>query len=398
MGKMVRNKAVVYAVAGLCFISLILSCSSTPSNTQIGEHKTERYSINPEVTTAGLKCTRYSMDSICSLSIPDDIVEIGIDKISVANGRIYILDTYITKKLYAFDYEGNLETVIGERGGSKGEFIGKPDDFFVDTGNKLHVFDKLGHKINIFNPDGSVDKVIETSEFYPQSVGLTSNDRYMMYFTVGHKSESNVKDASSSLLLFDQEGKDYKSLMSSGEDFFCSISTHTFFQDCERLSFIPCFSDSVIVFKNDTVEKVVLFDFGEKTLCKEMPEAIIQDESHSFMENYQGVLGLNRYQETNSLIYLEYIYQNCGLCWLYDKRTGQVVNGNNLFEGINPYTYYCLDGNQIVAYVDKKTVNNFKQYYHNKAFQDNLDKSPKQMRDILEGKIKLPALLFITIK
>ena len=392
-----RNKSAAYAVAGLCLISLIFSCNST-SESQIGEHKTERYSINPEVTTAGLKSTQYSVDSICSLSIPDDIVEIGIDKIAVANGRIYILDTYITKKLYAFDYEGNLKTVIGERGSAKGEFTGKPDDFFVDSNGKLHVFDEIGHKINVFNPDGSVVNVTETSEFYPQSVGLTSNDRYMMYFTVGHKTESNVKDTPSSLLLFDKDGKSYKSLMPSGEDLFCFISNHTFFQDCERLSFISCFSDSVIVFRDDSIEKVVLFDFGGKILCKEMPEALTQDKECSFMDNYQGVLGLNRYQETNSLIYLEYIYQNHGLCWLYDKRTGQVINGNNLFEGINPYSYYCLDGNQIVAYVDKKTVNDFKKYYHNKAFQDNLNKSPKQMRDIMEGKINLPALLFITIK
>ena len=103
------------------------------------------------------------MDSICSLSLPDDIAEIGVDKISVENGCVYILDTYITKKLYIFDSNGNLKTVIGERGNAKGEFAGKPDEFFVDGNNKLHVFDEIGHRINVFKPDGSIDHVIKTS-------------------------------------------------------------------------------------------------------------------------------------------------------------------------------------------------------------------------------------------
>jgi hypothetical protein len=392
-----KNKSVAYALAGFCLISLFFSCNSTSKN-QIGEHKIERYSINPEATTLGIKNSQYSVDSICSLSLPDDIAEIGVDKISVVNGCVYILDTYITKKLYIFDSNGNLKTVIGERGNAKGEFAGKPDEFFVDSNNKLHVFDEIGHRINVFKPDGSIDHVIKTSEFFPQSFGLTSNDRYMMYFTVGHKGENTANETPAALLLLDQNCKKYKDLMSSEGDSFCNISNHTFFQDCGRLSFIPSFSDSVIVFKNDTVEKVVSFDFGGRVLCKEMPEARIQDEGHSFMENYQGMLGLSRYQETNSLIYLEYIYKECGLYWLYNKNNGQTAYGNNLFEGVNPYSYFCLNENQIIAYVDDKIVNDFKQYYHNKAFQDNLNKSPKQMKDIMEGKIKVPALFFITIK
>lgn len=392
-----NKRSVAYVVAGLCLTSLFFSCSSTPSKTQIGEHETERYSINPQTKTAGLNETQYSVDSICSLTLSDDIAEIEADKVYIENGRIFILDTHVTKKLYVFDYKGNLKTIIGDRGNAKGEFIGKPNEFFVDSKNKLHVFDELGHKINVFNIDGTVDKVIETNKFFPHSLGLTSNDRYMMYFTVRHNNKDNTDEMPSSLLLLEQDCENYKSLMSVEDDFYCAISEHTFFQDGGKLSFIPCFSDSVIVFKNDTVEKVVSFDFGEKTFCKEMPEALTKDKEYSFMESYQGVLGINRYQETNSLIYIDYIYQDYGQYWLYIKKNKQVVNGSCLFEGINPYSYYCLNDKQIIAYVDGKTVKDFQQLYQNKSFQDNLKKSPKQMRDLIEGKIKAPALFFITI-
>ena len=76
---MERKKSLAYTVGGLCFISLLFSCNSSTSS-QIGVHGTERYSINPEANTEGLKNTQYSIDSICSLHMPDDIVDIGIDK------------------------------------------------------------------------------------------------------------------------------------------------------------------------------------------------------------------------------------------------------------------------------------------------------------------------------
>ncbi len=394
---MERKKSLAYTVGGLCFISLLFSCNSS-TGSQIGVHETERYSINPEVNTEGLKNTQYSIDSICSLHMPDNIVDIGIDKVSVTDDRIFILDTHITNKLYLFDNNGNLKATIGERGKAKGEFIGKPNEFFVDSNNKLHVFDKVGHKIIIYDKDGTVDNVIQTSGYYPHSFGLTSNDKYLMYFSVGHKNMDNARESPSSLLLFDKDCKNYKQLMPSDADLYCSISTQTFFQDNERLSFIPPFSDSVFVFKNDSIEKVVMFDFGEKFLSKELPDVLQQEDDYSFMDGYQGVLGLYRYQETESLIYLDYIYNNQGVSWLYNKKNGQTINGANLFEGVNPYSYYTFKENQIIAYVDDKTIDYFKPLYNEQSFQENLEKSPKQMKDLIEGKIQTPALVYMTLK
>ncbi len=394
-----KKRFITFIGAGLFLINLFLSCNpSSTTVSQIGKHKTEQYTINPKVYTGGFKNTQYSIDSICSLNIPDDIIEIGIDKISVTDDRIFILDTRITNKLYVFDNNGNLKTTIGERGKAKGEFIGKPDDFFVDKKKRMHVFDMIGHKIIVFDKNGSVDKEVETSDYFPLSFGLTSNNNYMMYFSVGHKNAEKEKEAPSSLLLLDPDCKNHKQIMASDGDLYCSVSIRTFYKDDERLSFIPPFSDSVIVFRNDSVEKVVLFDFGGKILSKEMPEVLNQQDDYSFMSNYKGVLGLNRYHETDSLIYLEYIYQDQGISWLYNKKNGQVVNGTNIFEGINPYSYYFIDGNQIIAYVDTETVKQLQQYYNNKSFQENLKKSPQQMKDLVEGKIKAPALFFITIK
>lgn len=397
--KMSKICSVAGMIVGLCFSNCIISCDSSANNQD--DSRRERYTINPEVYTDGLKISQYSVDSICSLNIPDGIVKMAVDKISVINGTFFILDNIISKKLYIFDYKGNLKTTIGERGHARGEFIGKPDEFFVDSHNKLHVFDKIGHKIIVYNEDGSVDDVVETNDLYPYSFGLTSNDKYIMYFGDGYRDKSNKKEKETrfSLLLFDKDYKNKKTMMLTSEKIHCFITSHTFFQDTDRVSFIPPFSDSVIVFKDDAIEKVVQFDFGGKNLIKEQPDALKQNK-YPFMENYKGVLGITRYQETASLVFLQYMYHDYPYYWLFDKRTGQSVNGLSIFEGISPYTYYHLDGNQIIAYVDDNVVELFKKYYHNKAnkLQDGLKKSPVYMKDLMERRIKVPALVYMTLK
>ena len=67
-------------------------------------------------------------------------------------------------------------------------------------------------------------------------------------------------------------------------------------------------------------------------------------------------------------------------------------------EGINPYSYFCIDKNQIIAFINNETVKTFREYYHHEAFQKNLKKSPDYMKDLMEGRIQAPALVYITLK
>ena len=387
--------------AGLVFIlficSLFVSCDSSHKDSG-NTHKGERYSINPDIVTGELKASQYTVDSILSLKIPESIIEMGVDKISLVDGRIIVLDTEVSQKLYVFDYRGNLVSEIGDRGRARNEFVGKPDDFFVDSKGIMHVFDKIGHRILLFNEDGAFDDAIEATGFYPYSLGLTGNDMYMMSFLVGHKNLNDNSESPSSLILLDKDCQNYTPLIPSARDLYYSVSGHHFFQDNERLSYVPSLSDSVYVFKNDILEKVVSFDFGEKTLCKEMADELNINEINSLISENQGVIGIKRYQETSTLVYLEYLYNHHEVLWLLNKKNGQIVSSPRLFEGIDIYSYFILSENQIIAYVDDKIVEGFKEFYNQPGFQENLKKSPDFIKDMLEGKIQAPALVFITLK
>lgn len=377
---------------------LIVSCSS--SENQQGAWKKETYHINPTNDTTRLQLSHYNVDSICPLNFPDKECEIGATKIFIQNDRIYFLDSEISKALYLFDFDGNLIKKIGERGKAGYEFLGKPDDFFVDSNNKLHVYDKLGQKVIVFNDDGSLYKVAEMRNYSPHSIGLTGNGKYVMYYNYEFTDMNLAKDLPPSLLVFDHDFKCYKQLVSleSSKASRCQISDRSFFQTDSRLSHIPAFSDSVIVFRNDTLEKVILFDFEGNVLSRNNPELLEQQEDYSFLSNYQGVLGLNRYEEDSSLVYLDYIYNNQERHWLYNKNTKHMVNGAVFFEGINPYSYYFLHNNQVVAFVCEETVNGFRKFLDKEEFQINLKKSPRQIKDLMEDKTKAPALFFFTIQ
>lgn len=381
---------------GLYSASIFISCNK-PSQTITQER--ECYQVNPTLDTIPIKTHQYSVDSIVSLKIPDDTIEMRIEKISVVNGCAYIHDN-IKNKIYIFDSKGNLKKIIGERGHARGEFLGMPDEFFVDNNNKLHVFDKIGHKIIIYNEEGSVNDVLETNDFYPHSFGLTSNNRYLMYFTDGYKDQynNNKTETRYSLISLDEKCKEYKKLIPFEYEQHSFISEHTFSQNGDRLAFLPEYADSVIVFKGDSIEKVVSFDFGGKILCKENTEKLKQSEDFSFMDTYQGVLGITRFQETDSFVYLNYFFKDYKQYWLYNKRNGETFGGHQFLEGINPYSYFCIDKNQIIAFIKNETVKTFREYYHREAFQKNLKKSPDYMKDLMEGRIQAPALVYITLK
>ena len=84
--------------------------------------------------------------------------------------------------------------------------------------------------------------------------------------------------------------------------------------------------------------------------------------------------------------------------WLHNKRTKKTINTKDLFEGTNPFTNYFLKNNQIIAFINQDLIDELKEISHKEDINNNLLKSAPQVRDLIEGKIKAPALFYITLK
>lgn len=376
-------------------LGLLSSCTENNEN-PLGEYQSVNMQIDVEHDTKPLNLSQYTIDSVRSLTFPDTSKQVAVTRFMVKNDRIYVMDSEISQSIYVFDSQGNYLSKLGERGRAQDEYIGGPTNFFVDDSSNVHVFDEMGQQIKVFNRKCKFRSNFSTRHEMPHSIGLLNNNRYVYCL-------SSIDTETPQLMTVDLNGGNPKTLIPHKQHYWYNPSEITFFSNGSRLSHIPIMSDSVLVFNGDLLEKVVHFDFGGKFLLNEEPDILLTHDLEKFkkIKEYKGVWSLEQYQETDSYSLLVYIYQSYVKTWLYNKRTNKVIQGNQLFDGVYPYrTVYYLKDNQIIALVEREDVDLYKENYKNPTdeFKKNLAKSPSQIRDLLEGKIKTPALFYISLK
>ena len=383
-----------------------ISCSISPNNNNdecnLGDYESVTFHIDPSDITSPLEIGQYQVDSVRSLITPDSLGVFEATKFFVNNEKIYILDTKVAKTILVFDISGKYMYKLGERGRAKNEYIDAPRDFFVAKNGDVHVFDVYGQKILIFDNNGKFTKKIDTPGVH--SFGLTSNGKYVYFLD---KMDMPDQDSEPSLMIYESETDRKKPLIPS-KHFQCYYQPNfrTFFYNDARLSHIPLLSDSVIVFNNDITEKVVRFNFECGFLPKDKPEYVrfASDGSRpsnfgAFVKDYHGVLSMMDYQETDSLVLMDYNYMFRRRSWLYDKRTQKAVHGNKIFSGYCASYNYFLKGNQVIAYVAKENVEALNEYINGEEFDEkDFNKSSAQVRALKSGKISVPALFYISIK
>ena len=377
-----------FSILLLLLLIIVMSCDNTKDT--LGEHKSVWIKVDPSENTPQLNTNDYSVDSICPLSFPDNISLNNVSKFIVKNDRIYILDTEAAHTVFVFDTSGKYLFKLGERGRAKHEYTYAPTDFFVDNMGNTHVFDQMGQKILSFTKYGKIFRVVITREILPHSFGLTNNNKYA-YCRRPNEKENPV------LMFSDWNKENQETILYFNGDYTFVPSDRTFFSNSYRLSHIPILSDSVLVFNNDSLEKVVHFDFGGKFVTEEIPDAVT-DINNKDVLRYKGVLSLNEYQETDDLVYMEYVFDWWVKRWLLNKKSKKTINAKGLFEGINPFYLFYLRDNQIITLVDHNIINAIKEMYSDNEIKNELPKSVPQVKDIFEGKIEVPVLLYISVK
>ena len=385
------KKIINHLFAGLAVLYCI-SCSQSNWN-ELGVYKRETIKINPEKISGQLKKDRYNVDSICTLSLPDGIELHEISKFIVKDNKIFVMDSRLDKTIYVFDNSGKFLFKAGEKGRAKNEYIDGPSNFFVDNDGNMHVFDRNAKKILIFNNNGKIKKVIDFIQYFPNSFGMKASNKYILDFNFDKDQNNTV------LAECDENNIITNELIHRVDKYYYDIE-QTFFANEDRLSHIPLMADSVLVFKDDTLEKIVKFDFGGKFLMEEEPSLVLKLNKPENLTAYKGVRALLSYQETDNLVLLEYIYKKSVNYWMYNKKTSNCTSGPIIFDGLCPFVNYFLKGNQIISIITKNEVptDGTGEEYDKDIYKRNYNNSPKQIQDIYDGKIKLPAIVFISTK
>ena len=370
------------AFASLCYIS----CSQSMFNA-LGDYKREVVRLKPDADNEGLRQNQYTVDSVCELSLPSGMELHEATKIVVKNGRIYVMDSEFYKTIYVFDTSGKFLFRAGERGRAKNEYIDGPADFFVDDHRCLHVFDSNAYKIIIFNDSGKVDKVVDVAYLHPEDFGMLSNKEYMFDFNI-NKNESN-----SVLVKCDKYNYVERELLQREDVYTYVASQQTFYANGDRLSHIPLLSDSVLVFKGDSLEKVVKFDFNGRFIMDEEPTLVVGKHTPKEISAYKGVRGLDYYQESENLVLLRYTYQSVCTYWLYNKKNKKSITSTALIDGFSGLYNFFVNENQIISLVFDTG-----EPFSKEMYDYGYNRVPEQLQRIYDGKTKLPAVIFFSVK
>lgn len=320
--------------AGFFLIIMFAACSLKGAD-GLGEYKTDIIFIeNPEVQTELLGNTQYTIDSVYTLSMPENISQFFVNKYIVKNNRVYLLDDNYAHTILAFDSNGKFLYKAGDRGRARNEYIDGPEDFFVDQNDRLHVFDYRGQKIVVFDSYGKYSRTINTQEEHPWAIGVKGNGEYLYSF---------MEDCTgAALAIYDNDNKIQKKLVPFGKIYSFLPGKRCFFQNDNRLCHIPLLSDSVFVFDNDTLQKVVKIDFKGQFIMDVDPDLVTKENKTLELAKFRGVRSIKQYQETDSLIYFQYDYRGRLRSMLVNKSSNKILSGLSFFDGISPFTNFVF--------------------------------------------------------
>ena len=392
---------------------LIFAACSLETPNALGDYKKETITVDSlEAQSKLLTKEQYSIDSVCSLELPQNLEYYSVRRLMVRNNRAYVQINSYENSVYVYDSNGKLlwktgrndvvKSVsdsdgkirkVGKKADAKDEQMVDPADFFVDDNDNLHIFDRGAQKIFVFDSEGKVVKTIYTDRDNPYAVGLMNNGEYMLSF--------GENTCGAALATYDEFGRIQKKLLPFGQEYNFSVANRCFFQNGNRLCHIPLFSDSILVFNNDKLEKVVKLDFKGRFITDVISDVITgevkKDETYK-ISSFDGVQYISVYQETDSWINVCYALKKQYGERLIRKKTNESFSGNTLFEGLQPFTYLFLLDDKLVFLAQKDMVEYLRRQPRDEKFMEEYNKSAPKVQALIDGKIKAPAIFYISIK
>ena len=220
--------------------------------------------------------SHYSIVETIPLSLSEDVGGVAGMPLFSKN-RIYMLDAR-RENVLAFDAKGKFLYKIGGKGHARNELVGTIRTFDVDhnTG-AVHVYDRSGHKILIFNGKGKFVKSVRLSQCLPSSICLASDgERYIASCDC-----MSTKDGNTKLVIIDAGGNVVSTIMEISETNNITsegVNTIPLYSDHgESVVYLPMLSDSLIVLSGDTVSHVVKLDFSDGFISQSVMEKSKQE-------------------------------------------------------------------------------------------------------------------------
>lgn len=370
------------------FISLCISC--TTQTIDLGKYNSE--TLNIATNENLLDMTDVEINYVSSLHLPKDVVDIAASKFIYEKGHFLIMDDIANNTVFVFDSLGNFVSKLGTRGHATNEYVRSPSDFFVDdSGKYVHVYDNYSRRILVFSMSGTFVKYINL-ETFPYSICLSKYNNYFCAFN--HK----IAKDGLQLGIISPNEEIKRSFLRLKENHPFVSNYKAFWKTDTKIYHIPNLADSVFVFANDTLNKIVKLNFD----CGFIPPKIQSDAIQEALDeyhNFKGVRNINCYYETERYILVNFTKSILVLYTMIDKQSGK----NLCFTSVPINSYFpsgtfCVQGDKMYYLITKEMINNIKDSTSKKELEDLLSESPGIIRDIINDKYDLPLVVSLRIK
>ena len=283
-----------------------------------------------------------------------------IDKLTVRENKIYILDKEITKSLFVFSIEGKFLYKINRAGRGPGEYI-FPDDFSIDNSeNEILIWDIDQKKILLYNKNQFIKE-----KSIPHNFSFIS---HLKNHIVAVNNSCMEERNCFKVLLFDK-------------DFNIKEKLEPFERKDDRVNWdlqIPLFEDNSGVYITEafsnTIHKVdndlnyapfVTIDFQGKGISYKEKEKKSRDEFLSSLHKTNKAFLLDNFLKSNNLEYFTFFYnQNMVFNFSVEDKvisSYSLINENKIF-----FLPVYIDENYLYAKTDAMNFIELDKNYQNK--------------------------------
>lgn len=386
---MIRNILTPFTLS--CILTICCSCTKEPFTNIKSKYTTESLLIQKDGLINCLDTTEYSIKIEANLSVPDSSIILDCNRLKFDEGHYYLQTEGKNMTIWVFDSVGNFVSKLGERGRAKNEYQTDITDWFrVSDSDEIVVFERNSRKVHTFSIHENKSSAF-ILESWPNSIGVLNKGK--LFCSYYHK---EAKEGLQLALLTNNE--DIKSdFMYLGQNMAFVPSDLCFYKIADRLFHVPSFADSAIVFRADTVEKIVRFNFEDTFISEDIKQEAYKDHLER-LRCFEGIKYIESYYETSKYDVIKFVYNKFVINHLIDKTDGRQFRFSSALPmGIFPSTVFCVRDNKIYYVITKENVEETRTILTPKVYESELTKSSNVIKDIFNNKVSLPVIVSIEI-
>lgn len=402
---MIRNNVFLFSITMFFFIE----CSKKDhkeSHISTSHDKSLILKINYDEIKP-IKASRiFSEIKYLKLSKPNNNLLAFIDKIIIQGGKIFILDQEMSKTVFIYDLEGNFINSINKRGNGSGEYR-FPSDFQV--GKKSNIVEILDTRARIlsYTIDGNFVETLKLKFNTFKFIKTKNEDSYLFYTP----ESSNVRygiNLSCKLIRYSKSDNLKTCLLDTVHNSLPFFEERNIFAADEQgnIIFSHTFNDTIYMYRNDTLFKYLIFDFGHK----KFPEDFFKRKFSNALERIKAFSKTEgAYHEpnlfmNNNLLYTKFRYTKYNEVFFFRKSkdllvTNQIINDIDL--GLSEFTFIGFSNNKLIASIEAyRIIDRYKIIMNNDKLKnlknDKLDKFKKFAKNLSIN--DPPVLMFCKLK